>query len=106
MSQSTLRPTNNKKHMIFQRKCSCCRESGHTITTCDDQRIKFMETQYNFMVETGSNTLFIEYMNLTELSVIRALCLRLHIVNNGKRIVNHKDGEKRIMYKVKLQNAE
>ena len=89
MSLSTLRPTNNRKHTVFKRKCSCCQETGHTIKSCDDQRINFLERQYHNMVLYNSNTLFIQYVNTSDLIVIQALCLRLRLIKSKKCVLSY-----------------
>jgi hypothetical protein len=87
-SQSTLRPTTVKRHMIFQKRCSCCRESGHNITNCDDPRVESLETNHCTMPNYMSEISYYRYIDYNETIVIKALCLRLKLVRNMRDLVS------------------
>lgn len=78
---STLRPTSVKRHMVFQRKCSCCRENGHNITQCDDPRINSLYLHSEYMANTVSEEVYFRYINDIDIFVVKALCLRLRLVS-------------------------
>ena len=86
ISQSTLRPTNIKRHMNFPKLCSCCRESGHNITVCDDMRIDSLESIHKTMVNAMSEVIYLRYVSYNETVVIKALCLRLKLVTTLSEI--------------------
>ena len=87
ISQSTLRPANIKRHMKFPKLCSCCRESGHNITVCDDMRINSLESIHKTMVTTMSEVIYLRYVSYNETVVIQALCLRLKLVTTLSAIL-------------------
>ena len=87
-SQSTLRPTTVKRHMIFQKRCSCCREPGHNITNCDDPRVESLETNHNTMSNYMSEISYYRYIDYNETIVIKALCLRLKLVRNMRDLAS------------------
>ena len=115
MIQSTLRPTTVKRHMIFPKRCSCCRESGHNITNCDDPRIESLETNHCTMPNYMSEILYYRYVDYNETIVIKALCLRLKLVRNMRDLVSRQFAmqilltdfiNKRIIAEQQYMNAE
>jgi len=86
---SMLCPSSIPYHILDSgRRCSCCRETGHTIQNCDDPRISTLQKECERAADnSGSEQSFKQWiMNYPDPNVAKALCLRLRLVQSVKEV--------------------
>ena len=80
---STLRPSKVAHHINkytkHERRCSCCKESNHTINDCTDPRIYDLQLDCERAVITIRSEIAYRYWltHYTDPIVAKALCLNL-----------------------------
>ena len=97
---STLRPSKVAHHINkytkHERRCSCCKESNHTINDCTDPRIYDLQLDCERAVITIRSEIAYRYWltHYTDPIVAKALCLNLGLVrtavqvNTKEKIIN------------------
>jgi len=76
---STLCPSPIKRHIIQQKLCSCCNESGHNIKKCNDLRIAtFIKNTY-YMTYNASEKMYLDYLHTIDNNLLNALCIKLKL---------------------------
>ena len=89
---ATLRPSSSQHHLRPQRLCSCCKEPGHTILYCDDPRIDGLYLESRRIFEQYSDNYYMAYLEIVDLNVINALCLRLGMARTLSFIATRNKG--------------
>ena len=77
---STLRPTTNKYHTYLP-KCLNCKETGHTLSNCDDSSIRILNTACKNNAILFSESHFIEWLTINyKVPLLKALCRKIKLV--------------------------